>query len=632
MRSFVNLSTRVAAAVAAGGFLALIYSLHLVEGTTFTIIGAFYVLAACAAVMPGPALMLVAALVPVAMWLGRAANEYIAWAEALVVAFAAGYCLRAAATRTDRPSSRIGPPVFVMGAVVVASVMMQIFVEVWRFGPAPTQEKLWGLVTHYYFVTHDSADPIDAGMRLIESLILLGAASSLAQRHPRFSRRLLQAIVFGAAAAATLNLWRLWDASLRFNRPFEAFLRYLSTQRVNVHYADLNAAGSYFVMALFAALGLALVPKQRRWIPAAAVIAASVWLTGSRSAMLAGILALLLPAAAYVSSHAVRTGTRTLAIGAAAVVLSLAVAAGAYLLPQRGNQQSAGMATAVRWEMAQTSLRMTASRPSFGVGIGSYYARSGEFASPELLQIFPPAVHENAHNNFFQILAELGIVGLAVFLWLLVKAAMLCVAWIRDGPRDPVRWSTVAGLLAFVLSWLGGHPLLIDEPAFSFWLLLGTACGSGAWVASPDQTARIRWIITTAILAIAVSVPLRVKSQRADFNLEHQGIGLSMWQPALDGVRFRVGGAASTVFMPADATVVTVPLRAANAHETLNVSLYLDDRPADVVSVPGDQWKHLRLIVPQNSSGARFRRLDLRVTRDPSAPSNVLLVGKVEPR
>jgi O-antigen ligase len=632
MRSLANLSARVAAAVAAGGFLALIYSLHLVEGTTFTIITAFYLFAAFAAAMPGPALMLVAGLVPIASWLGRSTNEYIAWAEAIVVAFAAGYCARVAATRTDRPSSRIGPPVFVMAVVVGASVLMQIFVEVWRFGPAPTQEKLWGLLTHYYFVTYDSADPIDAGMRLIESLILLGAAASLAQRHPRFSRWLLHAIVFGAAAAAALNLWRLWEATQRLNRPLDAFLRYLSTQRLNVHYGDLNAAGSYFVMMLFAAVGLSLVPKQRRWIPAVAVIAASTWLTGSRSAMLAGVLALLLPTAAYLYSHAVRSRTRTLAIGAAAVVLSLVVGAGAALLPQRGNQQSAGMAATVRWEMAQTSLRMTASRPSFGVGIGSYYARSGEFASRELLQIFPPAVHENAHNNFFQILAELGIVGLAVFLWLLVKAAMLCVGWIRADPRDPVRWGTATGLLAFVLSWLGGHPLLIDEPAFSFWLLLGTACGSGAWVASPEKTARIRWIIAGAFLVIAVSVPFRVEHQRADFNLEHRGIGLSVWEPALDGVRFRVGGSASTVFMPADAAVVTVPLRAANAHETLTVSLYLDDRPANVVAVPGDRWTHLPLLVPQNTSGAKFRRLDLRVKSDAPTTPNVLLVGKVEPR
>ena len=68
-------------------------------------------------------------------------------------------------------------------------------------------------------------------------------------------------------------------------------------------------------------------------------------------------------------------------------------------------------------------------------------------------------------------------------------------------------------------------------------------------------------------------------------------IGLSAWQAEIEGVRFRVGGNASTVFMPADADGGhRAAARAANAHETINVSLDLDDRPANVVAVPGDRW------------------------------------------
>ena len=54
----------------------------------------------------------------------------------------------------------------------------------------------------------------------------------------------------------------------RFNRPSQAFLRSSRRERLNVHYADSNAAGSYFVMVLFVAIGLALRPKRRRWFPA----------------------------------------------------------------------------------------------------------------------------------------------------------------------------------------------------------------------------------------------------------------------------------------------------------------------------------------------------------------------------
>jgi hypothetical protein len=37
-------------------------------------------------------------------------------------------------------------------------------------------------------------------------------------------------------------------------------------------------------------------------------------------------------------------------------------------------------------------------------------------------------------------------------------------------------------------------------------------------------------------------------------------------------------------------------------------------------------------VLPQNNSGAKFRRLDLRVPAAAASTPNILLVGKVEPR
>src|SRR5207253_205853 len=63
----------------------------------------------------------------------------------------------------------------------------------------------------------------------------------------------------------------------------------------------------------------------------------------------------------------------------------------------------------------QTSARMWASAPIFGVGVGRYHERSAQFMPDELRAIYP---HENAHNYFVQQFAELGLVGGIAFLWL----------------------------------------------------------------------------------------------------------------------------------------------------------------------------------------------------------------------
>ena len=114
---------------------------------------------------------------------------------------------------------------------------------------------------------------------------------------------------------------------------------------------------------------------------------------------------------------------------------------------------------------------------------------------------------------------------------------------------------------------------------------------------------------------------------------------LSAWRDAIEGVRYRLAGPTSSVFLPADAQMVVVPLRAVGPTAEVRVELRLDGRPADVVVIPSERWQYLRLTLPRDSEGPRFRRLDLLVPSggDPSSSPNtpqgdggVLMIGKVE--
>ncbi len=87
--------------------------------------------------------------------------------------------------------------------------------------------------------------------------------------------------------------------------------------------------------------------------------------------------------------------------------------------------------------------------------------------------------------------------------------------------------------------------------------------------------------------------------------------------------------------------MVVVPLRAVGAAADIRLELRLDGRLADVVMVPSDRWHYLRLALPQERNGPRFRRLDLLVlnagapsalANAPSGDERVLMIGKVEPK
>ena len=614
-------------AAATALFTILLLSLKHVEGVPPFVVVLLVALIGLSAWRPGAALMVLAASVPIAAWTGRWWNGTVAWPETLVVAFAAGYCARSLWSRRERRDD-LDLPISVFAALVIASLAVRLLVLYWTIGGAALWEQLSQLARADYFVASASFRDLDAAMRLIEGMVLLRAASSVAQSDEAFGPSLVRWFVTGAAAAAALNLWRVWQGALRLDEPVATFIRYLTTLRYNVHYLDVNAAGSYFVMALLVAVGVAIATRKVRWVAAAALIATSLALSGSRAALLAGAVSTVAWSAWRLRPRFRQPQARSLALALSSLLLLGCAAAVVYYVSARRNLTPSSTALEIRAEFARTTFRMIQMYPAFGVGIGQYVNRSRDFSSPMLVQTFRMP-HENAHNNFLQILGELGVIGLAAFLWVLWERGRRALT----GSVDWMFQGVMAALFAFLLTWLSGHPLLIDEPAMSFWLLLGTASGCIADVPSTVRSQRLPAAVAVIVIAAAaVSIPFRARRELATSDLEHQAIGLSGWQQGADGVRYRLGGAWSTVFVPADARSVVLPLRRALSGADIEVALWLDGRPADVVRVPADRWYELHLALPSTSTGHRFYRLELRAADPPSSEGVVLMIGKVEPR
>jgi O-antigen ligase len=125
-----------------------------------------------------------------------------------------------------------------------------------------------------------------------------------------------------------------------------------------------------------------------------------------------------------------------------AVAVTLMLVAFAAVQVSKSPQRPLSVAASIRVELARTGLRMFAANPLFGVGVGRYYAVSGEFSSPQLLRTY---LRENAHNNFLQILAELGIVGFGAFAWLLLAVGRRIWRARTEGGLSPPAWARRAG-------------------------------------------------------------------------------------------------------------------------------------------------------------------------------------------
>ena len=442
---------------------------------------------------------MLAGLTPFVAWLGRHWNGSVSWPETLVVAFCAGYCARRA-VRGSGARDALDAPWLLAMAVVMASLTVHFLIESWRFGGPPTRADLWQLITFDYFISATSGNPVDAAMRLIESLLLFRAAATMTREVPAFAVRLVSWVVCGASAAAGLNLFRLWESAERFGEPWGAFVRLLLTERVNVHYGDLNAAGSYFVMALFAAIGLTMRPKGRPWLVAVLLIGCSVWVTGSRMAVMAGMLAMLLPAIAR--AWRMRRGSvRSTTLASAALLLALlrgrrrirhpgarqstigghsragALGTRPYRHPDDGvepviRSRNRPLLLAVRRvQLARAPRELPAGHPR------------------ERTQQLPADPRRARHRRVSQ-----SSCGCSCG-----SRRDICAGSWRETRTTRLRWSLCTGLLAFVLSWLGGHPLLIDEPSFAFWLLLGAVSGWGASLDTVPGLQLRTWVVPVAI-------------------------------------------------------------------------------------------------------------------------------------
>ena len=552
---------------------------------------------------PRYGLLLAAALAPLARLITAfMGGHHFRMTEAIVVAFLVGWALRG---DPDRRGPRAPAPIaaWLFAAILVGSLAGLAWQLLQYPGELPRAAREFG---YAYFVVGDNFSFMD-GPRLLEGLALVAATVMLFRRHPSLAVTLPSVLAAGAivAAASSVLAWRQ-----------------VGGYRVSGHVGDVNAAGSYFALMLCLSLGMTASARDRRrwlWAVVSLAVAVGLWFSESRTAIAAASIVTIVAAAWYAAAHA-KPSTRRIAIAA---MLTLGIAVTAW----RVHRSNFGME--YRQQFYETSLRMIAARPLFGVGIGQYYPLSPLFLSPELAYNYGA---ENAHNNFLQIGAELGLTGLGLFVvWLGTGFVRAGKALAHDA-RDLRLLGVAGGVTAFAATWATSHPLLVSEVAFPFWMAFGLMCalagstlmnGGQDGAAAAAGPARWRpsgaWLRPAAItmaMCLALLAPIGptratvMPPQSADVD------GFYGWETS-DGVRFRWSRRYASMFVPADVTRVHVPVRMPvdrRFMRPLEVDAMIGGALHSRTRV-GESWEILDITLPRAQPLRRFKRIDFRVDR-----------------
>ena len=441
----------------------------------------------------------------------------------------------------------------------------------------------------------------------VQFLTCLGLYAAVAARFttPQKTTRLANMLIAGGSAVASLTLARFFEILLRSGAPVSSAPHLLASVRLSVTNGDPNATGSMFAMLLtltYMQVRRARGVSRYAYTGAAVLIGAALWMTGSRTA-----LVVLLLAALAAAGWKWRAGWQTWTVVAC---IGVVTAAALVVFPNSlTNRSDVAGAAGIRAEMARVAFRLWRTDPLLGVGVGQFYERSAAFIEdPYVRAIY---ARENAHNNFLQILAELGIIGAGA-------CALLLIATFWSSPPPGLRVS----LAVFLATCLAGHPLLVPDVAVAFAFLAGAA---GAY-ASTRVDVPVKRAAILVIIAAAIAIPVSYRAERNGAELDHLGYGVSGWIRSTDGRLYRRSDGDATVFVPAAAAEILVEIKPEDG-APLTVRMSLDGRPGDELSVPATGWFRYRIVMPPRGKKA-FVALRL-VATDPAGRAAAFDLAKI---
>jgi len=125
---------------------------------------------------------------------------------------------------------------------------------------------------------------------------------------------------------------------------------------------------------------------------------------------------------------------------------------------------------------------MIKDRPILGSGIGTFKYNSLRYQAEFFKQednrsIYPHGFAKHVHNEYLQLWAEMGMIGLGIFLGIMISFFYYGITQLKKLQDDFLRQGLIIGMMGTVLAILVdgifGFPLHLPATVFLFWLYLG---------------------------------------------------------------------------------------------------------------------------------------------------------------
>ncbi|MGB2980282.1 MAG: O-antigen ligase family protein, partial [Candidatus Zixiibacteriota bacterium] len=185
------------------------------------------------------------------------------------------------------------------------------------------------------------------------------------------------------------------------------------------------------------------------------------------------------------------------------------------------------------WEAAFSMIKAS---PVFGSGLGTFQIVFPGFRYPGFELEVPYGNLLHAHNEYLEIWGEIGILGLALFLWLMIGFFRYAIKNLRGGREGLIALGLISGIAGVLVDSLFSSSMRWTGPAFTFWLLFGLAVATtGSEEASPKGRGRkprgaLAHVAVISVVLVCSALIARWHIEKYSANV-HMGKGLAF----LDG-------------------------------------------------------------------------------------------------
>jgi O-antigen ligase len=362
---------------------------------------------------------------------------------------------------------------------------------------------LWAFQHSSSIELHISGSPLFAPMLIFAALVLLQFATGFSSyRHATFSEVLLYCCYGLLCFLVVQNLRRTWQIqalTLGFSvygavlaifgllqsltSPTKLYWLWIPRGSGWVygpyvnhnHYAGLMEM-LFPVPLIFSLTRYASGMPRAASAFAAAIMATSIFLSGSRGGMLAFTVQIAFLATVLLKRK--KNVGVILTLGAfVVVVVGLLIWLGGAELTQRiasiHSEASTELSGATRVNMDRDTLKMFLHRPVLGFGLATF-----PDVYPQFRSFYTDFVVNAAHNDYLQLLVEMGALGFATMVWFLIVVYRRGISKITNWPEDKngaVALAALVGVTGILVHSFVDFNLHIPANAALFYVLCAIA-------------------------------------------------------------------------------------------------------------------------------------------------------------